>query len=289
MQRENVVGNDRDARSGGARDTRLLFVDDELQPPFPLNAPDTLYIRERPRIALTNCRIVTAQHRDQGVNVIRTHDDLDEQRVERIHDNLRNGLLGRPVEKTLRPETARRRTGADRLHENLSGRDRQLRRCGRIHSGHELRQKAAGKRAQAARECTKSEPPSGPESRSDEDGRKARAAGPPSRAEGFLVYRPESAPKSTPGDKHGTAGEAEKSKYDPVRKSTRKSRERKPKRGVRRPEAAMPPQSGESRNQKDRPGARVGERTPGAGGGQEREAQKKTGRPQAAGEGQLER
>ena len=86
MQREDVVGNDGDARSGRARGSGLLFVDDELQPPFPLDAPDTLYIRERPRIALTNRCIVAAQHRDQGVDVIRTHDDLDEQGVERIHD-----------------------------------------------------------------------------------------------------------------------------------------------------------------------------------------------------------
>ena len=61
-----------------------------------------------------------------------------------------------------------------------------------------------------------------------------RFAGPRRRAEGFMVYRPESAPMSTPGDKHQSVGGVQKSKYDPVGKSARKRLDRE---GFRGPEA----------------------------------------------------
>ena len=72
------------------------------------------------------------------LNVSRTDDELHQQRVERIHDDLRNGLLGRPAEETLGPGATRVRTGADRLHEDLSGRYRELRRFERLSVGHAL-------------------------------------------------------------------------------------------------------------------------------------------------------
>ena len=52
------------------------------------------------------------------------------------------------------------------------------------------------------------------------------SAGPRGRTQGFLVYRPESAPKPTPGDRHESVGGLQKSKYDPVRKSARKTLDR---------------------------------------------------------------
>ena len=150
---QDILLNGRAGRAA-CRLRRLVLVEHELQPPFPLNPPHPLDIGERARIALADRRVVTPQHRDEGIDVIRTDDQLDQERIESVHDHLLHGLFGGPGKKDFRPVPTCLRTGPDSLHEHLAGRDRQLRRVSGRFVRHALSQTAGCRTATADEECT---------------------------------------------------------------------------------------------------------------------------------------
>ena len=82
----------------GKRSRRGLDVVglDELHPPGALNAPDLLDIGEGPGKALPHVLVVGAEQAHQRVLVTGTENELEQRRIQRVHDDLRNRIARLP-------------------------------------------------------------------------------------------------------------------------------------------------------------------------------------------------
>ena len=104
----------------------LLLVENERKPPVPLNGPDLLDISERARIATTDLNIMSPKARHERDSSISADDQLEQKRVDRIHDKLRHRLLNGPGEEQTSPDITSILALADGDHEFVTSRNRQL-------------------------------------------------------------------------------------------------------------------------------------------------------------------
>lgn len=135
-----TLGNDVDRTAPRAAG----LLENELKPPLPLDPPDLLDVGERPRIAVPDLRVVFPEHRNQRIQMVRTQDQLQKQRVQSIHHDLRNSVLRRPGQKAGSPLLTGRRPVRNGGQERVPGRNRELLKNSRGASRHPVDTRRAG-------------------------------------------------------------------------------------------------------------------------------------------------